>query len=320
MINFTSSSSTILALLVIYILSVKSIVAQINWNGNNWAMSCDFQGNELSNVQIPGEQCGGRCSQTSGCTHFTWNQYKGGTCWMKTGSVTTANAFKTDDPSMVCGVMNIVVQQGGQPGTTTRYWDCCKPSCAWPDKVSGASGPVRSCSRDGYDILGNSHATSGCDGGEAFVCNNQQPRFVSEQLAYGFAAANIPGLNDNVCCACYKLDFTSGSAQGKSMIVQVTNTGPDLKAHQFDLQIPGSGVGIRNACSNQWNTGTDGWGQRYGGVSSAQQCDALPEPLRNGCLFRFNWFRGADNPNMVYSKVQCPKELIDASGCKRNGD
>lgn len=32
-------------------------------------------------------------------------------------------------------------------GTTTRYWDCCKPSCAWPGKAELASGsnPVTTC-------------------------------------------------------------------------------------------------------------------------------------------------------------------------------
>ena len=57
----------------------------------------------------------------------------------------------------------------------------------------------------------------------------------------GFAAANIQGLNEgDRCCACYKLDFDSGPVAGKSMIVQVTNSG-DLGETQFDVQIPGGG-------------------------------------------------------------------------------
>ncbi|CAF4736191.1 unnamed protein product, partial [Rotaria sp. Silwood2] len=78
----------------------------INWNGNDWAMSCDFYGNDLSNVRIPGEGCGGKCAETQGCTHFTWTQWNGGTCWMKKGSVSKANAFPTNDPHMVCGVIS----------------------------------------------------------------------------------------------------------------------------------------------------------------------------------------------------------------------
>ncbi|CAF1113111.1 unnamed protein product [Rotaria sordida] len=76
------------------------------WNGNNWAMSCDFYGNDLSNVQIKPELCGGKCVETLGCTHFTWTQWNGGTCWMKKGPVSKANAVSTNDPTTVCGVTN----------------------------------------------------------------------------------------------------------------------------------------------------------------------------------------------------------------------
>ena len=76
---------------------------EINWNGKNWAFGCDFEGRNLKNVQIRGEDCGGRCYATPGCTHFTWTQWNGGTCWLKTGRVTKNDAFTTNDASMVCG-------------------------------------------------------------------------------------------------------------------------------------------------------------------------------------------------------------------------
>lgn len=41
-----------------------------------------------------------------------------------------------------------------------------------------------------------------------------------------------------------RLTFTSTSIAGKKMIVQATNTGADLGEGQFDLAIPGGGVGI----------------------------------------------------------------------------
>ena len=78
----------------------------INWNGNNWAMSCDFRGNDLGSAQVAAPLCGPTCERTSGCTHFTWTQYNGGTCWMKRGSVTKNDAFSTGDSTMVCGVLN----------------------------------------------------------------------------------------------------------------------------------------------------------------------------------------------------------------------
>ena len=45
---------------------INLVGANINWNGNNWAMSCDFCGNDLSDVQISEELCGQRCAPTHG--------------------------------------------------------------------------------------------------------------------------------------------------------------------------------------------------------------------------------------------------------------
>ncbi|CAF3435748.1 unnamed protein product [Rotaria socialis] len=81
--------------------------SNIQWAGNNWAKSCDFPGNDMSNVQISGEDCGGKCAQTPNCTHFTWTRYLGGTCWLKSGEVSKKDAIETSDPSMVCGLMEI---------------------------------------------------------------------------------------------------------------------------------------------------------------------------------------------------------------------
>jgi hypothetical protein len=290
----------------------------ITWNGN-WAFACDFRNNDLTNVRIRGEDCGGRCAQTAGCTHFTWTTYNGGTCWMKKGSVSKSDAFFTNDHSMVCGVIHPGSKSDGVAGRATRFWDCCKPSCGWSGKVPGSNAYVKSCSKDGYYAYGNSDVNNICiQGGPAYVCNNQKPWAVNDQLAYGFAAAHIPNQGEqDLCCNCYKLDFTSSPVIGKSMIVQVINTGADVGANQFDLQIPGGGVGMYNGCSSQWGASNNGWGQRYGGVGSRQECNALPKQIRDGCYFRFDWFKGADNPTMTYSKVKCPAELVAATGCSR---
>ncbi|CAF5193548.1 unnamed protein product, partial [Rotaria sp. Silwood1] len=74
-------------------------------------MSCDFHGNDMSNAQIASNLCGGKCADTQGCTHFTWTPYNSGTCWMKSGTVSKSDAFSTNDPNMVCGVI-----EGGQQG------------------------------------------------------------------------------------------------------------------------------------------------------------------------------------------------------------
>jgi len=84
--------------------------AQINWQdgqpqGIRWALACDFKGNDLSNQKTSGPNCASTCTSTSGCTHFTWTTFNGGTCWMKTQNVSESDAFSTGDQSMVCGIV-----------------------------------------------------------------------------------------------------------------------------------------------------------------------------------------------------------------------
>lgn len=118
-------------------------------------------------------------------------------------------------------------------------------------------------------------------------------------------------------CLSSRLTFTSGPVVGKKLIVQTTNTGNDLGDNHFDLAIPGGGVGIFNACTNQWGAPPNGWGQQYGGVSSASDCDSFPEKLKAGCKFRFGWFKNADNPSVSFKEVACPAALTAKTGCTR---
>jgi hypothetical protein len=83
--------------------------------------------------------------------------------------------------------------------------------------------------------------------------------------------------------------------------------------------MPGGGVGIFNGCTDQWGSPPNGWGERYGGISNGADCDSFPEKLKAGCKWRFDWFGGADNPSVTFQQVQCPAELVEKSGCQRNG-
>lgn len=103
------------------------------------------------------------------------------------------------------------------------------------------------------------------------------------------------------------------------MIVQATNTGGDLGSNQFDLAIPGGGVGIFNACTDEWNAPSSGWGAQYGGIST-NTCSTFPKALQPGCGFRFDWFENADNPEMEFERVECPAAITAKSGCKRADD
>jgi len=204
-------------------------------------------------------------------------------------------------------------------GASTRYWDCCKPSCAWSGKAS-VNKPVTTCAKDGVTAI-DANTASVCNGGTAYMCQNQQPWAVDNTLSYGFASVNIPGGAESTwCCSCYELTFTSGPVAGKKMVVQATNTGANLGQGYFDLQIPGGGVGMFNGCSSQYGAPSDGWGPRYGGVTSQSQCSSLPSSLRSGCNWRFGWFQNADNPTLTFKRVKCPSAITAKTGCVRSDD
>ncbi|GAW11780.1 hypothetical protein EKO27_g11135 [Xylaria grammica] len=206
-------------------------------------------------------------------------------------------------------------------GQTTRYWDCCKPSCAWSQKTNSGK-LIGTCSRADSPLNDNGATRSGCDtGGSAYMCSDQSPWAVSEDLSYGWSAVRLAGQTETTwCCACYELTFTSGPVAGKKMIVQASNTGGDLGQNHFDLAIPGGGVGLFNACTDQYGAPSNGWGERYGGVSSRSACDSFPAHLKAGCYWRFDWFGGADNPGVTFKQVACPAAIVAKSGCSRNND
>ncbi|KAI7858177.1 RlpA-like double-psi beta-barrel-protein domain-containing protein-containing protein [Circinella umbellata] len=235
-------------------------------------------------------------------------------------TTTKPSAPKTTTTSSSGGSSTYAPISGGSSGagSTTRYWDCCKASCSWPGKAD-VSSPVNTCKADGVTRLTDNNAQSGCNGGNAYMCNDNQPWAVNDKLSYGFAAASIAGKNEaGWCCGCYELTFTSGAVEGKKLVVQVTNTGGDLGSNHFDLQIPGGGVGIFNGCESQWNAPSNGWGERYGGLSSVSGCSDLPKELQAGCEWRFNWFKNADNPSVSFKEVSCPAELVKKTGCSRS--
>ncbi|KKA28018.1 hypothetical protein TD95_003702 [Thielaviopsis punctulata] len=201
-------------------------------------------------------------------------------------------------------------------GVTTRYWDCCKPSCAWPDKAS-VNSTVLTCAADD-SIITDPNTKSGCDGGTAYTCADNSPWALNDLISFGYAATKINGGSEaSWCCACYELTFTSGKAKGKQMVVQSTNTGSDLGSNHFDILMPGGGVGIFNGCSSQFGGIA---GDQYGGISSESQCDSMPEMLQAGCRWRFEWFNNADNPTVNFRQVQCPDALVANTGCKRDDD
>ena len=95
----------IMKCLILIPLLVNSILCAINWQPCDWAFACDFRGSNLTNVKMKSEYCSASCARTPNCTHYTWTNWNGGTCWMKFGPASISDAYPTTDLTMVCGLV-----------------------------------------------------------------------------------------------------------------------------------------------------------------------------------------------------------------------
>jgi hypothetical protein len=169
------------------------------------------------------------------------------------------------------------------------------------------------------------------------TCTSQIPFTVDgcDEMAFAFAA--VPAANGGSCGKCFQLTFTgeghynstndnTRKMKGKKLIIMATNIGGDVQQGQFDIMIPGGGVGMFNGCASM------GWGsqgEQYGGLLSdceketgysagkyasclTEKCNksfANDEEAKKGCLFLATWMKAAGNPEHNYVEVECPDVL-----------
>lgn len=231
---------------------------------------------------------------------------------------------------------SIKVKSGGKSGSgwATRYWDCCKPHCSWPEHANGNYS--RQCTNKGKNESTDWGGGSVCSGGGLMTCTSQIPFTIDGCNEMGFAFAAVPASDGGSCGKCYQLTFTGKgkystddnhrSIKGKKLIIMTTNIGGDVQQGQFDIMIPGGGVGMFNGCSSM------GWGpqgEQYGGLLSdcekesnykptatlkcyKNKCESVfsnDSEAKKGCLFLANFMSGAGNPLHDYVEVECPEVL-----------
>ena len=228
--------------------------------------------------------------------------------------------------------------KGGASGSgwATRYWDCCMPSCSWNENSGGH--PAKVCDSKGKNTIGNGSG-SVCSGGAGATCTSQIPFTIDGCTEMAFAFAAVPASNGGQCGKCFQLTFTgeghysstnanTKKLKGKKLIIMATNIGGDVQQGQFDILIPGGGVGMFNGCSSM------GWGNQgaqYGGLLSdcetetnyaagkyksclTEKCNKAfsnDEQAKKGCLFLADWMGAAGNPEHNYVEVECPQVLKD---------
>ena len=227
-------------------------------------------------------------------------------------------------------------------GFASRYWDCCKPSCSWSSNA-GYGNEARHCDAN-MNILTDNNAASKCDGGPSTTCLSQIPFTINGCDNIGFAFGAVPGAGPNICGRCFLLEFTGEgkyetkdnhrALKNKKLVVMASNIGYDVAGGQFDIMIPGGGVGLFNGCGNIFS---GNMGQQYGGLLSdcenevgwsgsdyeihIRRKECLKKKCENtfngntlakeGCLFLANFMEAAGNPLHSYKEIECPQILKD---------
>lgn len=269
-----------------------------------------------------------------------------------------SSVVSSSSVALVPGTYETLTTANAQSGWGSRYWDGCKPHCAWRENVDTTANPFsicKNCNFDNEEIAaftlspnvnpnwtGYEGTKNSCDGGVAYACFDMAPIALNDTLAYAFVATSKANAS---CGQCFQVQFDGGAKygvkeahgllKGKTLIVMASNTGSDVEAGQFDIMIPGGGVGIYNSFSNQLGVSSATLGEQYGGLltmcqkeinnydapaAEFQTCvtnkcnaifgsDAKFSDLLRGCLWFADWFEAADNPTYLYRAVECPAYL-----------
>lgn len=260
------------------------------------------------------------------------------------------------------------IRNNGKTGWNSRYWDGCKPHCSWLSSVDTTSEETfqagrtvaRNCNVHDVEVpaytlghavqqywMGYEGTNSACvtkDATGTFACTDMAPIAVNENLSYAYVAGSGAQYQFG-CGKCYHLQYNGGkndgdvkkthkALNGKHIVVMVSNIGYDVEVGQFDLLIPGGGVGAFDALSTQLGlTDASVLGANGGGigrvcfeqvgwdgeVADFQKCiidgcekafSKWPNLLR-GCKWYAEWYMAADNPTYNWEEVECPQYLID---------
>jgi hypothetical protein len=180
-----------------------------------------------------------------------------------------------------------------------------------------------------------------------------------DKLDSSFFYAVAASQTDGDCGSCYQVKLLGGQRQDssfKQLIVQVVNSGSDVRPGQFDLFIGGGGLGLFNACTDDCRykycqggpCGTQGmysgsfdyWNSRgcYGGGMSFvtndnnsdvwEMCKRLSpsgNAYKDATLFQscylsniLDYHQNFDSSEST--RVQCPHGLSILTGMRRNDD
>jgi len=217
-------------IIVILAIAISSAHSAIVWQGN-WALGCDFRGNDLKDELTFGENCGTRCSQTTGCTHFTWTDHNDGTCWMKYGPVSKSDAVENADRSAVCGIM-----EGAPAPGVWRTADLTNYE-SYPDPNSEECIVYNGCTWAGYFAFVNGKQT------ESWVrANNIIAVHSNDAQTYRLKTLRLRQGTKQIDAIVY--DMCADSDCNGCCTANMKNTGFLIDIEKFTMERFGSGSGI----------------------------------------------------------------------------
>ena len=78
----------------------------VQWHDYNWAVSCNFRGDEYEEESLSLKDCVSKCNSSRECSHYTWELLSKNTsiCKMMSGHIDKSNASFASNPYLVCGV------------------------------------------------------------------------------------------------------------------------------------------------------------------------------------------------------------------------
>ncbi|CAI5725555.1 unnamed protein product [Hyaloperonospora brassicae] len=85
------------ALMAISAIAISSAPTALGFQSGSggrvvWENNCDFHSQDYRSMRAIPNVCGDVCASDAACTHWAWNSYNGGTCWLKSGNRSSKKA------------------------------------------------------------------------------------------------------------------------------------------------------------------------------------------------------------------------------------
>ncbi|POM60066.1 SCP-like extracellular protein [Phytophthora palmivora] len=224
-----------------------------------WENNCNFVGNDYRWMTAIPAVCGDVCAGDSKCTHWTWNNSNGGTCWFKTG----VRSSKTTKWGTNCGYVisrssKVQVQSQGQAPAQIQ------------SQVSSNSGFSAS---EMTEMLGQINAYRSQNGLGALTIDNRlvaaatlHSQDQASHCTMTHTGSNGSKLGDRIKAQGYNFAMTAENvAAGQTSVDSVMTSWWNSPGHRANiLSKDASNVGFAKVVNNGCDSYATYWTQDFG--------------------------------------------------------